>query len=130
MWGEFMEEEQEAIIPNTYEQQIILTCKGLNKNKDTIEAIRNILAQQFGLETKFVYDSVIYRWLVKYVKKFCDYKHIDNFLENLFERKNEITVINAIKDLISILSSIDVIDKNGKELIHLEKNNNIMNYKE
>lgn len=73
---------------------------------------------------------MVYRWLVKYVKKFANYRNIDNFLDNLFERKNEITTIDAIKDLISILSNIDVIDKDGQELIRLEKNHDIMNYEE
>lgn len=128
MYGQYMEKEQETIVPNVYEQQIILTCKGHNKNKDTIEAIRNILSQQFGLEVKYVYDSIIYRWLIKIVKNYANYRNIDNFLDGLFEKKNEITVIEAIKDLISILASIDVIDKDGQELIHLEKNEKILDW--
>lgn len=130
MYGQYMEKELETIIPTVYEQQIILTCKGYNKNKDSIQAIRNILSQQFGLETKFVYDSIIYRWLIKIVKHYANYRNIDNFLEGLFEKKNEITVIEAIKDLISILASIDVIDKDGQELIRLEKNEEILNWVE
>lgn len=129
MYGQYMEKEKKTVVPNVYEQQIILTCKGYNKNEDSIEAIRNILSQQFGLRTKYIYDSIIYRWLIKIVKNYSDYNYIiDDFLYGLFDKKSEITVIEAIKDLISILANIMVINKDGQELIRLEKNEEILNW--
>lgn len=120
--------DSKILIPTVYEQQIILTCKGHNKNKDTIEGIRKILSQQFNLETKYIHDNVIYRWLIKIVKQYANCRDIDNFINGLFEIKTEITVVEAINNLISILSSIDVFDKNGQELIYLEKNDEILNW--
>lgn len=119
-----------TIRPTIYEQQIILTCKGHNKNDNNIMAIRYILAQQFGMETKYLYSEIIYQHLLKLVKKYANYRNIDDFLFNLFHNRIEINILDAINDLISILSSIEVFDDSGFELIHLEKNQEILDWKE
>ena len=128
-----------TVIPNKYEQQIILICKGhygseykeskINTD-DRIELIKNIIAQYCGLQLKYIDYNVIYRWLLKLVQKYSVKYEIDNFLENMFKWNRTITIEDAINSLISILSGILVLDKNNNELIKLVKDDNILNWRE
>lgn len=123
------EEKQKTLVPSVYVQQIILSCKGHGKDKRTIQLIiQNILAQQCNLRIKDVNSTFIYRWLIKIVRQYTNPMNINNFIDDLFYKKTTITIDDAIKSLISILASIDVLDECGNELIHLKPNKKILDW--
>lgn len=108
----------------------MITCKGRNRNEDTIGAIRNILAQQYKLKVVQVDDKMIYNCLLKIVRKYADVSEVNRLLDELFELSNTITIIDAIVSLIVVIANIIVFDDNEDEIIHLEENEAVLNWVE
>lgn len=124
---------------DSYEQQIILACKGWGKwseKEDRYKAVKVVIAQYYGFDLENLEIRTIYHCMTELFFKINQNNiwYYQRFIEKLFQDNwtgiyhEQINRIHIIKNIISEISLISVLDENKQSMFNqLEPDYEILN---